>query len=226
MESSVQTFLVFVPFYDNVPHSMRLRLREGMPSDELLGQIERQLEAENASEVKVPLSPALYVPLLFHPVDNAFLPFEGSTYDVQVSCSKLLLYRRGGQQTENEAPRVSAAPAAKIRAPPNDSNELVPMPDCPTATCEASEERARFQRTTETMLRIVEQVVSELALRCDSNCELTEKSWPTMMAWALDKGATSMDRLDITVVDQFKKSLLNSLSCGNKIRSKQPPPPQ
>lgn len=218
---TIRSILVFVPFYDTVPHQMKLRFRSGMPSDELMGQIQRQLEgnSEAAKEVKFPLESSRYVALLFDPRDNVLVPFERSTLELQSACTKVLLHRRQEEddlklgRTESLDSSVVRVGSAGVAIP----NKVAPLP---AVACESSRslERERFERSNATMLHIVGQVLSELALRTNSNCELTDKTWPAMLAWAMEKEHTSMETLDPTVVDQFKKTLLSSLSRGERIR--------
>eukprot|EP00796_Vickermania_ingenoplastis_P009063 gene9063-6361_t len=216
MESNIRVLLVFVPFYDNVPHRMKLRFRAGMTVDELMGQIQRQLEAESAKEVKYPLVSSQYVAMLFDPRDNALVPFERSSLELQTSCSKVLLHRRPITEPVVGKPSAETTDVGVGRTC-NTSGELAPVPQIVSSTAQ-SVERERLQRSTSTMLHIVGMVVSELALQTSSDCALTEKTWPDMVAWALDKEDVAPDALDPTVVDQFKRTLLTALSRGQKNR--------
>lgn len=205
---------------------MRLRFREGMPSDEFMGQIQRQLEEESAQEVKYPIEPAHYVALLFDPRDNVLVPFERSSYTLQSTCSKVLLHYRQEQQPYSSP--SSSSLQTRCTAISGDSEgisskecALMKMEDVESNNVGAAArtiERERIDKSTATMLHIVGLLISELSFKCKSDCELTERSWPAMMTLALDKEHTKLEELDPTIVDQFKKTILSSISRGQKIR--------
>lgn len=229
MESHTKDTLVFIPFYDNVPHRMRLRLYENMPSHELLGQIHRHLDSESSHEVKLPFDPSHYIILLFDPRSNSFIPFESSTREQQECSTRILLHRycvaaeylsSDVSQPEEVVKEIKEVhPETKSEKERKVVESVSPVPEVEHSEPVTSFERKRFERSNEVMLSIVGLIVAELALQTSSDCELTDRTWPVMLAWALDKANTTLDQLDPTIIGRFKETILSSLACGQKARN-------
>lgn len=224
--------LVFAPFHDNLAHRMRLRLSQEVAPHEVISQILLQLvpsekDSHFSSSLESKASFDLYDYQLFfmNSTDfSALIPFTASAFFAQPSSTMLLVHCSQSCRSVPDGKRSNINgdvrnPPITLSALPCVRTQLLPLPSSSTSEVGSyclSSESERFLRSNRVMLYIVEQVLSELAIQTGSDCDVTLRTWPFMLTMALQKENTSLDKLDPSVVDQFKKTILLSLSRGKK----------
>lgn len=235
-KNNIRQVLVLAPFHDSVTHIMHLRIQQEMTPDDVKFQILLQLfPMEETSSSSFPLLErenhfdlSRFELLLMYSADpSVVVPFQVSAFLTQLSIPRLLMHYSHHcpifqeKKTSDERDQVTN----ELHAPsiPSDfrSESLVlSSPECTVKSSSFSSSlRERFERSNKVMLYIVGQVLSELAIQAHSDCNLTLETWPTMLSMALEKENVSFDKLDYTVADQFKRTILTSLSRGIKIRN-------
>lgn len=235
-KSNVREALVLAPFYDGVARIMHLLIQQEMTCDDVKFQILLQLfpREENSSifspvvERETCFDLSRYELFLMNSADPSVVAsFQVSAFLSQLPCPRLLIHYSHvcptfqEKKTSDERVRVTnelhaSSYSSELRA---DLMEL-PSPECTRESCPFSSlVRERFERSNRVMLYIVGQVLSELAIQTHNDCSLNLKTWPTMLTMALEKENVSVDKLDSTVVDQFKRTILASLSRGAEIRN-------
>lgn len=235
-DCSDRAVLVLTPFHDNVPHRFHLRISQGMTSEEVMSQILLQLvpvEQKSESspytvERKSPYDITTFELFFTNPKNFTFLvPFGASAFLAQPASPMLLMHYSQScvasmDQKTNDSAFNDGSTLAEHSISSVLPTELMPLPSVPVVEeriSPASLELERFARSNRVMLYIVGEVLSELAIQAGTDCDLTPKSWPTMMSMALEKENTSLDKLDPCIVEEFKKTLLSSLSRGKKLSS-------